>query len=239
MGLGLFLIPTIGGYWLLTHLNYTRYRAFRDSGYHILFSSAFAGALLFGLAHLTILFLEHFLPQSVDLWDRYFPSAYSDTVALSVILGAALPALGNRFYDSEKAARRIARENSDLVELLLAESWSRGELVEVSLRNGKSYIGIALDSGLDRQQNEPDVSLIPAASGYRDKDTQELKITTHYAPVIEQSIDTSLGYMSSEDFRVVIPVAEIVSARLFFPEAYELFRGGIMDSTAEPEQDDT
>ena len=28
MGLGLFLLPTIGGYWLLTHLNYTRYRTF-------------------------------------------------------------------------------------------------------------------------------------------------------------------------------------------------------------------
>ena len=49
MGLGLFLVPTIGGYWFLTHLNYTRYRAYRDSGYHVLFSSAFAGAWLLSL----------------------------------------------------------------------------------------------------------------------------------------------------------------------------------------------
>ena len=49
MGLGLFLVPTVGGYWFLTHCNYTRYRAFRDSGYHVLFSSAFVGALLSGL----------------------------------------------------------------------------------------------------------------------------------------------------------------------------------------------
>ncbi len=222
MGLGLFLVPTVGGYWFLTHCNYTRYRAFRDSGYHVLFSSAFVGALLFGIAHLIIRLLNHFCPQINALWAGYFPAAYSDTVVLSVVLGAALPLLINRFYNEHQGAWRAARENNDFVELLLAEAMTLNELVELSLHSGKSYIGFVVESGIKRQQGEPDVALLPALSGYRDQETRELKITTDYAPVISLALE-SWG-LSDEDFRIVIPMSQIVSARLFFPEADELFQ---------------
>ncbi len=244
MGLGLFLVPTVGGYWFLTHLNYTRYRVFRDSGYHVLFSSAFCGALLFGGAHFIILLLYHQFPQLGVWWDCYFPAEYSDTVVLSVILGVVLPPVFNRLhrlpfsratltslrlvgilcYDSEGAARRAAQENNDFVELLMTEAFFRGEFAEISLRSGKSYIGFALESGIKCQQGEPDIALIPVASGYRNKDTQELEITTHYSQVIENSLEAEMTRLSYEDFRIVIPMSEIVSARLFFPEAYTLFQ---------------
>ena len=149
MGLGLFLLPTIGGYWLLTHLNYTRYRTFRESGYHLLFNSAFAGVILFGAAQVTSLFLDHCFPQLDVWWAHYFSTPHSDTAVLSVVLGIAVPLAANCLYDSDRAARRAAKENNDL--------------------------------------EEP-------------------------------------SHISDEDFRVVIPISEIVSARLFFPEAYELFR---------------
>lgn len=243
MGLGLFLIPTIGGYWFLTQFNYTRYRVFRDSGYHTLFSSAFVGALLFGVAHLIILLLNHCCPPLDALWESYFPAAYSDTVALSVALGVALPPIVNQlhrlpfrqghltrlpligifFYDAAGAAYHTARENNDFIELLIADSIADRNLIELSLKNGKSYIGFALERGIKRQQDEPDVVLIPVASGYRDPETKSLTITTHYAPVIEQSL-AGKSDLSNEDFRIVIPMSEIVSARLFFPEAYELFQ---------------
>ena len=61
------------------------------------------------------------------------------------------------------------------------------------------------------------------AGGFRDKDKQELEITTTYAPVIWKSLEGSSG-LAYEDFRVVIPMAEIISARIFLPEAYELFK---------------
>ena len=53
-----------------------------------------------------------------------------------------------------------------------------------------------------------------------------LEITTDYAPVISKSLlessDTSA--IIYEDFRVVIPMSEIVSARIFDPKVYELFQ---------------
>jgi hypothetical protein len=237
MGLGWLLVPAIGGYWFLTHWHYTRYHAVRESGYHILFRSGLTGVFLFALARAITLLLDNFLPQVDRLWTTYFPDPYSDAAILSVILGFILPWLVNRFCDEKRIAQKVAGDSGDFVELLIADSIENQQLVELSLRSGKVYIGLALRSGIGRG-SDPDVEIVPLASGYRNKDTQELKIATYYASVIEESIDNSLGYMSDEDFRVVIPVAEIVSARLFFPEAYELFQDGRSDRTNEPAQDD-
>ena len=77
------------------------------------------------------------------------------------------------------------------------------------------------------QREGSDIAIIPIASGYRDKDTQKLEITTNYAPVIQEYLKEDEAPVSSpnyEDFRVVIPRSEIVSARLFMQEVYQRFR---------------
>ena len=48
--LGLLLLPAVGGYWFLTHFNYTRFQSVRDSGYHVLFRSAVVGIVLYCIA---------------------------------------------------------------------------------------------------------------------------------------------------------------------------------------------
>ena len=222
MGLGLFLVPTLGGYWLLTHWNYTRYRAVRDSGYHVLFQSAISGGVLFVIAHSIIVSANYFLPQAASMWRSYMPGPYYDTALLSALLGFSLPVVGNLFYGSEKAVRLVAERNGDLIELLIEESIARRMSVELSLRSGKSYIGFALVSGIERR-GESDVSLVPVASGYRNKDTQELIITTEYTDIINESLEPASDTML-EDFRVTIPMSEIVSARIFHPEVYTRFQ---------------
>ena len=188
-------------------------------------------------------------------------------------MGIALPFAGNRFYNEEKAARRAAERDGDLIELLVAESIEDQKLVEIALNSRKVYIGFALNSpwqkssrhstvpasrrtalrfghilpvctriapcpagagtvsvlaGLSPRtvksgigsQGEGDIELVPMVGGFRDKDKQELEITTTYAPVIWKSLEGSAG-LAYEDFRVVIPMAEIISARIFLPEAYQ------------------
>lgn len=222
MGLGVLFIPTLGGYWFLTHLNYTRYGVLRDSGYHVLFKSAIAGCSLVVVARLIIVFfLNPLLPRIGEIWESYVPFDYYGTATLSALLGFALPIVFNRFYGKEKAARKTAAESGNLIELLIRESIDKEKLVELSLRSGKSYIGFVFESGIARH-GESDVALIPMASGYRKEDTRELEITTDYAPVILETIEdpTSLVY---GDFRIVIPMSEIVTARIFDPDVYELF----------------
>ncbi len=240
MGLELFLVPILGGYWFLTRYNYTRYGAVRESGYHIFFRSAIVGVVLFGIAHLVVAFgLHHYVPVFATTWKSYVSVPFSDTAVFSLVLGFVLPILGNRlyllpivgkrFYDAERAARRAAEKSGDLVELLIAESIEEAKLVEISLRSGKSYIGFALVSGIERS-GESDVTLIPMASGYRNNETRELEITTNYAPVIRESIQESSDIVY-EDFRIVIPRSEIVSARIFDSTAYKRFAGLVIEAT--------
>ena len=76
------------------------------------------------------------------------------------------------------------------------------------------------------RRGESDVALIPLASGYRDQETHELVITTNYAPAINEYLDSDpeIPDLIHEDFRVVVPASEIVSARIFSPEIYWRFQ---------------
>ena len=143
-------------------------------------------------------------------------------ILLSAVLGFVLPSVGNRFYSDEKAARRADERAGNLIELLVAESIEHQKLVEISLKNRKVYVGFALKIG-KVSHGESDIELVPMVSGYRDGDTQDLEITTNYAPIIRKSLEESFGLMY-EDFRVVIPMTEISSARVFLPQAYKLFQ---------------
>ena len=225
MNLGSLLVPILGGYWLLTHLYFTRSDALRDSGYHLFFRSSIAGLVLAAAAHLLIRALDAGFPGTSELWKPYLPSEYQETAILSVVLGFILPFVLNRFYSRERAERRTVNARGDLVELLITESLVRGKLIELSLRSGKSYIGFALRNRMTRRW-ESEVAIIPIASGYRDKDTQELRIVTDYSPVLNESAEDEPGSFDAinEDFRIVLPRAEIISARIFLPQAYQRFQ---------------
>ena len=224
MALGLLLLPAIGGYWFLTHFNYTRFQAVRDSGYHVLFRSALWGGLLFCLARVLTLVLDSQYPGTSALWGHHFPNPYSLEVVLSIFLGFLLPLIMNWFYSAERGSKKAARDNGDHIELLLSESIERGLWVEISLRNRKSYVGFALESGVGIS-GETDIALIPMASGYRDKATLDLQISMDYVPIIlKYAYDPEEG-LQEEDFRIVIPISEVVSVRLFNDVVYEYFQG--------------
>lgn len=225
MGLGLFLIPVLGGYLLLTRVHCTRFGVLRKSGYHLFFQSAIAGGVLVVVARLTVVFLNDNLPHIGLLWKSYVPIEYSGTVALSVLLGFMLPYVANLLYGKEKAERRTAQESGALIELVISESLDRQKPVELTLKNGKSYIGFALGRKI-AAVDESDIALIPIKSGYRDKDTHELILTTDYISTIRRCLEdkTMIPDLRFEDFRVAIPMSEIRSVRIFHPEVYERFQ---------------
>jgi len=140
-------------------------------------------------------------------------------LAISLVLGFLIPLVVNLVIKKEDSATRAAKENGDLIELLIAESIKNEMLVELSMSSGKSYIGFALDSGVGKY-GESDISLIPVAGGFRDKDTQKLTITDNYATVVKSLVDSSDSVDSARRFRVVIPMSQIILARTFDPEIY-------------------
>ena len=220
------LLPVLGGYWLVTHLIPTRTDALRRSGYHTAFQSAFWGLVLLAVAYPVAYLLGHLYPHLFPV--GFLSSAFDRAAVLSVMFGVTAPMLLNRFFDQREVERKIVDEQGSLIELLIAESIGRGKLVEVSLRNGKSYIGFALQSRVTRHPDSH-VSIFPVSSGYRDNDTQELRVTTQYAPVVWRHIQDMQDSEAAEfdpinDLRVVIPRSEIVSARLFDPDLHDRFQ---------------
>ena len=223
MGLGALLIPALSGYWFLTQWHFTRYIILRQSGYHIVFQAALIGLALFIISRFFVFFLHPLVPHVGEFWQSFIPVEYSGTLAGSVLLGFVLPYLLNLFCDAQKGALRAAEDNGDLLELLIKESYEREIPVELSLRSRKSYIGFALRH--KPTVEDSDIALILIASGYRSKDTYELKVTTNYAPAISEYVNSSeLSDQDIKDFRIVIPRAEIMSARLFYPDLYKRFQ---------------
>ena len=226
MGLGILLIPALGGYLFIAHFNGTRDRLRRESGYHLVFRSAVAGIALFAIAHILVTFASGVLPnvgvlrEAAILWHTTFPVENSAAAALSVLLGQLTPSVLNPFSDRTGARRRVAQESGDHVGLVVDEAMETGQVVEISLAGGKSYVGAPLSRTFLAREDDGDLVMLPILSGYRHKDTRELELTVNYAPVLRKQ----LSELRPDDFRVAIPMREVVSARLFHRKAYDDFR---------------
>ena len=97
-------------------------------------------------------------------------------------------------------------------------------LVEITTRNGKSYIGFP-QSYPPPSRGDQDVALLVIMSGYRKHPTRELVITTNYASALRLSRQpaSDLSHLTAEDFLIALPYQEIASARPFDLKAYKYF----------------
>ena len=99
--------------------------------------------------------------------------------------------------------------------------------VELTLDSGKAYVGWILNAAVAEPERKF-VEMLPLASGFRTQETHKLEFTTNYGPVLAQPFDHRA--VTQHDFRVVIPVAEVRSARPFDFETYFQFPdGGLVD----------
>lgn len=180
------------------------------------------GAILFTFARLTTWALGGVFEPYTVWWNNDFaPFDYSGTVFVSALLALVLPLAINRFSSKERAAKKAAIANGNLIELVIQQGMDAAILIELSLRGGKSYVGFAAESGITAPNRESDVAIIPLASGYRDEKTRELELTTDYASIIDKVNFGGLSHLEEEDLRIVFPKGEIVSARLFDIDVYQ------------------
>ena len=217
MGAGLLVVPALAGYLLITRLSHTRYEIPRQSGHHLFFKSALAGAVLMALAFLGCSALFSRWPQVTELvaiaTDGSETNARLVVVSfVSIGLGCLIPNLYNWLPWSAEAdffVRRAAEKRGDFLEILLETAVRETRVVELSLVSGKVYIGHVVDSGITVAQQEPDISLIPVLSGYRDSNTRKLVITKDYTPTDPDGRNPADG-----EFLVVVPAHRVEFARL-------------------------
>lgn len=115
------------------------------------------------------------------------------------------------------------------MELLFVESMETDSLVELTLQSGKAYAGWILNTGVAEPERKF-IQMLPLASGFRTTESHKLNFTTNYAEVIFQAHDDE-GPSTREDFRVIVPVSEVRSARPFdFATYFQFQEVGTIDS---------
>ena len=219
MGFGLLFVPLLGGYLFLTWCRLTRYIVRRQSGHHLLFWSASVGMALLACAQVVALLLSDVIqswPNVVELWQRVAPFPYVGTTALAFLLGPFWALVINLFHSPSSGAMRAVHRAGNSLELLFIEAMKEVSTVELSLQSGKVYVGWILKTKIAGPARAY-VEMLPLASGFRTQETHELKFTTDYAQVLDDEA------VIKHDFRVVIPVTEIQSARPFDLETYYQF----------------
>jgi hypothetical protein len=233
----LLLLPLIGGFVLLAHWNFTVFFAKRLAKERLLLYSSLMGAILLGLSFASSIFITshpdwticyHLL--RVRHWWAYNtpPFEYSGVTAFAFFLGVGTPWLLNHvwpiclLWTKEKQGAKAVRDYGSPLEQLLLKALNKGKYVMVTLSNGKVYIGrvtISLTPEDDRS-----FEVLPIMSGYREGERQRLEITTHYADVYQQIIETEADWLDAiSDFGVVIPVKDVVSASLFRDDIYNKY----------------
>ena len=229
MSLALLLLPAVGGYWFVTHFNLTRFQAVRESGYHILFRSVLFGIFWYCVAAVPVWFLDACdlwgVPSAVKWWDSVFPSTFTVETVAAIALGVLSPYVLNVFYYKDEGHRRTAENTGDHMELLISDALRNQSPVEISLRSRKLYIGFVSGHNGTRQSDMA-VSLVPLYSGHRTEDNLNFVIDIDYGHTLGRLVEEAAEQQpwNPDDVRVVIPVGEIVSARLFDVAVYRAFQ---------------
>ena len=215
MGFGVLFISILGGYLFIQRCHFTRLTGSRESGYHVLFRSAVPGALfLAGAWAIETFLLKDRLPAD---WYEIEPFKNTITLALPLLLGPSFALLVNCFYGQHRASTRaMLNDNDSLERLLFHVALYEDLMVEMTLSSGKVYVGWVLGGTAIRDRKY--VEIMPVVSGYREKETRKVWFTTKYANVL------AADSVNPADFRVVVPISEISSARPFIMDVYERFQ---------------
>ena len=247
----LILLPLLGGYWFIHLSDFTRFRAQTLSGYRLIFEAALCGFAFVPVAAALCHVVQPTAPGSwiVGTWEALFGWGAEGlgVLSLSLLLAPVFAVLFNLvagvrqysewdgIWDDEAPSladlreaslirareRAVQRVGNHLTKLFFAAAVT-SQAVNLTMRHGKVYVGwITKLPTLD--PDEEYVRLLPMISGYRDRYTREVRFTTDY-PYGEYDEPTSP--VDGEEFQVVLPIAKILSARLFDEEVYERFFAG-------------
>jgi hypothetical protein len=220
------LLPLLGGYFFISYWNFTRFDTNRYSGERLLFHAATAGSVFLVASFCVTALVASRYPEIGTAWRKLVPFDYSGTSLLAFIMGVLLwwPLNKLKWFNRDVQARKTIENWNDFLEMMLEYAQRELKLVSVVLNSRKVYIGFVTAS-FDPVNERDYIQLLPLQSGYRDKETLQLKITTDYSTVYDRIVeqDENFTRIQTSDFIVVLPVSEITSINLFDQEAYRLF----------------
>jgi hypothetical protein len=231
---GLPLLPLIGGYIFLANFNLTKHRTYHYSGYKLLFYSAAVGLIgdfvvSVGQALLEIS-VSNYHPWfiAISSFFRILDKPNPEEVLVLLLLCTSWIFLNQLpFLSSGKALNRAVFHLGTPLEKLLLEAQIDEQLVSISLKNDKVYIGFVIEPQVSFRPystQEGYITILPIISGYREAVTKEFKPITRYYEVIYDADLLKSNAMTQKDFHLAVPEREIITINKFDYNAFQAFK---------------
>ncbi len=216
MMFNLLVLPLLGGFWFAYKCNLTRSSIKRVNGYRLFFLSALWGILFLLIGHVVCYVLYANSSKIVEVFHTFLPFNHfgKSIVALSIGLTIWWP-INKWIYKKEKWVKREISEYGDHLDELFMRAFENEQLVQISLRNGKVYVGRTLKAFEPVSKNEY-IKILPIQSGYREPLTHKITFTTNYTEAYRKHETNSAESKKVDKYAgVIIYVAEIVSASIY------------------------
>jgi len=240
MSVALFILLPIllSGYIFASNANVFSYNIMRLEGYHLYFKSATYGTYFVFLSSVIVIvfhyqltgsFLEPYISSIKDELNSTFSVTETPIFELilvsfiSIVLSIKLVSICNFIFD-EKFSHFLNIKNDDF-ELLLLRAMEKEDLVQVTMENGKVYVGFVI-RGFKPKEERKHLRILPIYSGYRD-DVGKVHHTTGYE-IVTNALTNDVGDEDQRkeiliDFELILPVSEIKSAHIFRSDAWDAF----------------
>jgi hypothetical protein len=159
-------------------------------------------------------------------WDQLIHVRGSGIPMLAFALGLVSWWPLNLLYPYQAANTRLhAANKTTALDRLLYQASLAQHLLSISMKDGKVYIGYIQELPPNPEDRNSYFEILPVQSGYRDKDTREMKLTTFYESAYEQLIESGADEEDWIVFLKVLKIDDILSAGRFVPEVYVKFNG--------------
>ncbi len=237
MPYNLFIIPIIAGYFIITNSSLFKYNSQRLTRSRILLESLLIGLITVGVGFLLRTLIElsynRIISKTLEKLNSipFEKPTYFWTFLFSCLFAimcfALLELVILKLYDKNTAIIWAVNRHGDELETIVKDSALNGQAILLTLKNDKVYIGFFEETPIPSKTNY--LSISPILSGYRDKETKKLVVTTDYFEVVEEfmsDIEEKEGVELEKitlNTDIVIKQDEIITASIYEQNIYDKF----------------
>lgn len=225
MPFNLLLFPLVGGYYIIANSEWFRYKTQRLQSERPIFNSVIAGCILlsvcFGLKWVALFLAKDLIVNLYGLLPIRNQDYFGVTI-FSFLLGIGATEISNLKIDETLHIKKAIRKIGNDLEKLLLFSVDQRELILVTQKNEKVYVGMCTRIPIPDKTTY--IEIIPFFSGFRDPVDRTLTFNTDYSGVYADYIKQGL-ILSIEELNVsvIIRTDEILTASRFEYDMYDKF----------------
>jgi len=232
MNFSLWFLPLICGYYFLSRYVYKKYKYSRLETQRLVFDSFIYGAFIFIVIYFFRIIVELVFPEIIP---KLYKNLYklpieNHSLLWTLILNFLIVVFGVKilnvilkrfdYFNFQTPVEKAVDKFGDELELLFKRAAKEENLLQVTLKNNKVYVGFVEYIPPPKESNY--LKIIPLISGFRNNDTKELEFTTDYynAILLYQSEESKYDNFQMD---ITLKQDEILTANIFDFDVYKAF----------------